>query len=136
MTEQRSKYLATPAAFAGQVYDSQLECDVAMALDLMRKAGRLDRVTRQVPFVLLPRVPGRRATKTRPAVPALHEVAYVADWVVVSGPWSAAVEAKGFATPVWWLKRRLMQDRYPWLPLVVIRDADDTVALVERALGG
>lgn len=127
MSERRAKYGNRGASYDGVSYASVLERDVALTLDLLRRAepplARVQEWRRQVRYELLP-----RQQEMRP-------VYYVADFVVVlAAPGTTRateviVEAKGMQTRESKLKHKLLRWRYPALRVVIVRSATEVVAL-------
>jgi hypothetical protein len=106
----RNKYGAQRAEYRGVVYASKAEARHAAFLDLRIKAGEVSGWTPQVRFPLV--VNGTKVG------------AYVADFQV----WGCGLpavrwieEVKGFETPVWKLKRRLMAALYQNVPIRVVK---------------
>ena len=65
---------ARKTTFLTHVYDSGAEAAVATILHTLCRAGRIASwEPHPPPFILLPRVPGQRKTKTRPFLPTLYE---------------------------------------------------------------
>jgi len=83
-----------------QGYASAREAKRAAELKLMEKAGKITNLQEQVPFTLLPAA--KEWGYPRPLV-------YIADFVYRDENGREIVEdVKGFATPVWRIKQRLM----------------------------
>jgi hypothetical protein len=107
-----NKYGAKRAEYRGVVYASKAEARHAAFLDLRVKAGEVVSWRPQVRFPLV--VNGTRVG------------AYVADFVVriAEGDFcklEVIEEVKGYETPVWKLKRKLMAALYPELHIRVVR---------------
>lgn len=114
------KYGAKKVHYNGQLYPSRLEAATHETLDnLMHStyvARRPVRVARGPRFVFR------------------SGIVYVADFEV---EWSdgrvTIIETKGFETPTWRLKRRLMADEFPDVDLRVVKRAGE---IVEIAMEG
>ena len=78
-------------------YASKREASRAAELKLLEKAGRITHLQEQVVFVLVPKSAGERA------------VTYRADFVYLENGQQVVEDTKGYRTPVYRLKRRLMQ---------------------------
>jgi hypothetical protein len=79
-------------------YASKYEAKVAADLEVLERAGKIRDLRKQVPFILIP------------ANGKLRAVKYVADFVYYDneGLYTMhVVDAKGFKTPVYRLKKRL-----------------------------
>lgn len=95
-----SKYRNKKTVYNGVKYDSKLEAQTAVELDLLLRANKILGYRRQVPFELL-------------AVAYIPVGVYVADFVVQHFHNTyEVIECKGFETPVWKLKRKLLEARF------------------------
>jgi hypothetical protein len=93
---QPSKYRAVPTDYAGRRYHSAAEASYAATLDLLVRAGDVRRWEPQVAIPLV--VDGRRVCT------------YVADFRVHWADGRCELhEVKGCDTPVWRLKRKLLE---------------------------
>jgi len=106
----RSKYHAKKTLFNGVMYDSQREADVARTLELLRSATdpsvRVVKIERQVHFELQP--PPER-------------IVYRLDFRITRADGSVEhIEVKGFETPSWRIKKKLMRQKYPHITLKII----------------
>lgn len=89
----RSKYGAKKT----NGYDSQAEANRAAELALMARAGKITGLREQVPFEIIPKQDGERAAH------------YVCDFMYQQdGAWIVE-DVKGFKTPAYVLKRKLMR---------------------------
>jgi hypothetical protein len=78
-------------------YASKREHKRAQELKLLQQAGEISDLREQVPFELIPKQLGERACK------------YVADFVYRDHNGITVVEdSKGYANPVWRIKKKLM----------------------------
>jgi len=96
------KYNAKPCEVNGEKYRSQKEMKRHQELLLMEKAGQISDLKREVPFVLAPSVVinGKR----------VRELVYRADFTYLDFRGELVVnDAKGYPTPVYRIKRHLMQ---------------------------
>ena len=81
----------------GQKFDSQKEYHRWCELRLLERAGKINRLQRQVRFNLIPKQDGEAACT------------YVADFVYYDDNWDLVVEdAKGYKTDVYKIKKKLM----------------------------
>lgn len=81
----------------GQKFDSQKEYHRWCELKLLERAGKINRLQRQVRFELIPKQVGETACH------------YVADFVYYDDLWNLVVEdAKGYKTDVYKIKKKLM----------------------------
>jgi uncharacterized protein DUF1064 len=80
-------------------YASKREADTAAKLKLLEQAGGIVDLREQVPFDLLPACP--TAGYSRP-------LRYIADFVFIEEGKRVVADSKGFRTPVYLLKKRLM----------------------------
>ena len=80
----------------GQVFDSVKEYHRWGMLKLLERAGRISDLKRQVSYELIPKQQGERACS------------YVADFTYMEGGKLVVEDCKGFRTPEYRLKRKLM----------------------------
>jgi len=98
-----SKYRNRPCQIGSESYRSQREAARHQALLLLQRAGKIAGLTREVPFVLAPKVHIAGEKRARPAVRYVLDFLYsTADGRLV------AEDAKGMQTPVYRLKKHLM----------------------------
>ena len=101
----RNKYGAIKTKYNGVMYASKLEARCAAYLDVLKKAGEITAINRQVAFVLLPK-------------PNL--VKYVADFLVyLPDGTKKVVEAKGIWTSTAKLKNKMFKHFYPDIKLEI-----------------
>lgn len=98
-----NKYGAIKTEYGGRIYDSKREAGYAQHLQYLKHAKNLsDRVVNiqyQVPYVI--KVRGTKVCK------------YIADFVVLYGDGKEEViDAKGFKTDVYKLKKKLVEAQY------------------------
>ena len=104
-----TKYGARKTEYGGRIYDSKLESSLAAQLDLMCRGGILTKVEPQRTFPLYGKNGGRVCS---------HRVDFL---VTYSDGHQEIMEAKGFPTPAWDIKRKLFEDNYPDIPYVVVK---------------
>ena len=97
---KRSKYGNKKCEIGGEKYRSKREANRHQALLLLERAGLLENLRREVPFVLAPAV--RINGRGRPAL------RYFADFVYVQGGVEIVEDAKGVRTEGYRIKRHLM----------------------------
>lgn len=107
--------------YDGVVYDSRAEARYAEQLDLLKRAGEIRRWERQVAFDLVEPDHHRDSEKHKRSC-----ILYVLDFSV-HGHWNRNVgidpyfvDVKGMQTPLWKLKLRLLQRRYPGIALLLV----------------
>ena len=98
------------------VFDSKFEYDYWIILKERQKRGEISDLKRQVSFELIPRqsamVEVQLKTKTKlKEVFYEHPVTYVADFVYWENGEQVIVDTKGFRTPDYIIKRKLMRWR-------------------------
>lgn len=99
------KYHNKPSQVGEEKYRSQHEAKCHARLTIHQRIGLIAGLTREVPFVLAPKVKIEGEKRARPAL------RYVADFVysdVETGKIVVA-DAKGMQTPVYRLKKHLMK---------------------------
>ena len=92
------KYHARPTLVDGIRFDSRKEAARYRELRLLERAGEIQGLQLQVPFLLLPKSQYGRPVK------------YIADFVYIQGGRQVVEDAKGYRTDVYKLKRRLMAE--------------------------
>jgi len=99
------KYHAKPQQIGAEKYRSKREMNRHLALLNLQRWGHITGLSREVPFVLAPKVSIKGESRARPAV------RYVADFVYTNVATGAVVveDAKGMQTPVYRLKKHLMK---------------------------
>lgn len=108
----KSKYGAKKTVMDGIEFDSRREANRWFELRMLERAGAISDLERQVKFVLIPqqREPdsvGPRGGKIKGKL-LENEVAYVADFVYLDNGQKVVEDAKGFKTPEYIIKRKLM----------------------------
>lgn len=97
---RRSKYGAQPVNIDGLRFDSKKEAARWNQLVLLERAGVIQGLRRQVPFVLIDKSKYGRAIK------------YVADFSYMQDGVEIVEDAKGYRTDVYKLKKRMLAERY------------------------
>lgn len=98
---KKSKYGAVKTEIDGIKFDSKHEASRYRELRLLEQAGEITNLHLQVPFELIP--------KSKYGMP----IRYIADFVYNDKNNEQIVEdAKGVKTPVYRLKRRMMEEKY------------------------
>ena len=97
-------------------FDSKLEYEYWLQLKAREQAGEITNLQRQVPFELIPKqtewVEKQLKTKTKMVeVFREHPVYYIADFVYNEGEKRIIIDCKGFSTPDYIIKRKLMRLR-------------------------
>lgn len=90
------KYHNTKVRAGDEVFDSRHEYNRWCELRLLERAGQITDLKRQVRFELVPKQEGERP------------VYYVADFVYIRDGQKVVEDAKGFKTPDYIIKRKLM----------------------------
>lgn len=102
----KSKYGARKTVFDGITFDSKHEAEVYAELLILQRDGLCHNIRRQVPYELIP-------TEKGPDGKTERKVVYKADFVYLDDMDRVHVaDAKGFRTPVYILKKRLMWHKY------------------------
>ena len=99
--QSRSKYHNKPVVVDGETFDSQREAQRWYELKLLRRAGIITDLRRQVPFELIPAQKLDGKVVERP-------VKYIADFVYNRGGETVVEDAKGVRTKEYVIKRKLM----------------------------
>lgn len=94
------KYHNTKVRAGDEVFDSRHEYNRWCELRLLERAGQITDLKRQVRFELVPKQEGERP------------VYYVADFVYIRDGQKVVEDAKGFKTPEYIIKRKLMLFRH------------------------
>lgn len=97
-----SKYRAVKTTVDGITFDSKREADRYSELKIMQKAGVIRDLRLQVKFPFF-------TDSIRPTKPTFN---YVADFVYISGDHEVIEDCKGFKTPVYRLKKKLIETAY------------------------
>ena len=107
-----SKYHSRKITRNGMTFDSIREYQRWLELSLLEKTGHIEKLQRQVKYVLIPsQYEQTFDEKTgKPKQKCVErEVSYYADFVYFKdGKW-AVEDAKGFRTPEYMIKRKLMR---------------------------
>lgn len=103
-SKPRHKFRAVRTDVNGRSYPSKLEASYAALLHARREAGEIIGWLEHVPLRLA------------------GGVTYQLDFLIFEADGSVrAVETKGFETPVWRVKQKLVAEAYPWLPVEVVK---------------
>lgn len=94
------KYHNSKTVIDGIRFDSKKEAKRYLELKILEKAGAIQDLKRQVPYVLINKSRYGRAIK------------YVADFVYLENGQLVVEDVKGVRTPVYKLKKRLMAERF------------------------
>lgn len=100
-----SKYHSTPTEVNGIRFDSKREAKRWTELRLMERAGKIQKLKRQVKYLLIP-------SQYRDGKCIEREASYIADFVYIKDGHLVVEDCKGFRTPEYKLKRKLMLERY------------------------
>ena len=104
-----SKYHNQKTFYRGRRYDSKKEAKRAQDLDFMQRAGLISGLQKQVEYLLIPSqyrtVNGKRKCVERPCK-------YVADFVYWQNGRLVVEDTKGYRTPDYVIKRKLMLQVY------------------------
>lgn len=101
LSTPKSKYGNKPVTIDGERYRSEREAQRHRELLALQRAGRVENLRREVPFVLAPSA--RIAGRTRPAL------RYFADFTYTQAGAEVVEDVKGVRTAVYVLKRHLMK---------------------------
>lgn len=100
-----SKYHSTPTEVNGIRFDSKREANRWFELRMLERAGKIEKLKRQVKYLLIP-------SQYRDGKCIEREASYIADFVYVKDGQLVVEDCKGFRTPEYKLKRKLMLERY------------------------
>ena len=100
-----SKYHSTPTEVNGIRFDSKREANRWAELRLLERAGKIEKLKRQVKYLLIP-------SQYRDGKCIEREASYIADFVYIKDGHLVVEDCKGFRTPEYKLKRKLMLERY------------------------
>ena len=95
-----SKYHARRTEVDGITFASKKEAQRYAELKLLQRSGQIRMLNMQVPFILIEKSKYGRAIK------------YIADFVYVENNQTIVEDTKGFKTPVYRLKKRLLAEIY------------------------
>lgn len=101
-----SKYHAKKTVVDGMTFDSRHEADRWVELKILQRAGVISQLKRQVRFDLVPPLSGERG------------VSYYADFTYLQNGKLVVEDAKGYKTPEYIIKRKLML----WIRHIKIRE--------------
>ncbi len=101
-----NKYNARKVTVNGEKFDSRHEADRYWELSLLARAGKITKLRRQVPFLLL------EAQYDDEGRLLERNVRYIADFVYEQDGKTVVEDAKGFKTDDYIIKRKLMLKYY------------------------
>ncbi len=102
--KKRHKYNAKATEVDGYKFDSKAEANYYTLLKVQEIEGSIVGMLRQVPLHLAP------------------GVTYRMDFLIFySDGTCEGVEVKGFETPEWKIKKKLIEKEYPWLTLKIVK---------------
>lgn len=105
MFKRRSKYGARKTIVDGKTFDSRKEANRYAELKVLERADKITCLRRQVPYILIPTQRIGDRIVERP-------VKYIADFVYNVNGETVVEDAKGFKTPEYIIKRKLMLWRF------------------------
>lgn len=111
----KPKYGNKKVIYDGETFDSKKELQRYMELTLLQKAGKIQKLERQVKFVLIPAHREPDTTGPRGGVKKgkviESECSYIADFVYIDNDTQRVVveDTKGFRTKDYIIKRKLMR---------------------------
>ena len=97
------KYRNKKVRIGELAFDSKKECSRYLELSTLQKAGKIKNLRLQVPFEL---IPAQRDPETRKVVE--RACVYVADFVYWQDGKMVVEDTKGFKTPDYIIKRKLL----------------------------
>lgn len=100
-----SKYHSTPVEVNGIRFDSKREANRWFELRMLERAGKIEKLKRQVKYLLIP-------SQYRDGKCIERECSYLADFVYVKDGHLVVEDCKGFRTPEYKIKRKLMLQLY------------------------
>ena len=100
-----SKYHSTPTEVNGIRFDSKREANRWAELRILERAGKIQKLKRQVKYLLIP-------SQYRDGKCIERECSYLADFTYIKDGRLVVEDCKGFRTPEYKLKRKLMLERY------------------------
>lgn len=107
-SNNRNKYNSKRSSFNGRTYDSALECNYAMQLDLRQKAGEIREIIPQFKLELY--------------VAGIHICNYYVDFkVILENGDEEYHEVKGYETEVWKIKWKIAKALYGKEKFVLIK---------------
>ena len=107
---QTNKYHARKCMVGGEVFDSRKEATRYSELLILKKAGKITNLQRQVKYIL---IPSQRECTIKNGVPKMgkvieRECAYIADFVYEEDGKTVVEDTKGCRTKDYIIKRKLM----------------------------
>ena len=100
-----SKYHSTPVEVDGIRFDSKREANRWAELRILERAGKIQKLKRQVKYLLIP-------SQYRDGKCIEREASYIADFVYIKDGHLVVEDCKGFRTPEYKIKRKLMLQLY------------------------
>ena len=106
----RSKFHNQKVTYNGMTFDSKREKDRYIELSLLEKAGKIKDLNRQVEYILIPSQFGMVTTEDgkRKRVCLERACTYKADFTYKEDGKLVVEDCKGFRTPEYKIKRKLM----------------------------
>ena len=106
----RNKYHAQKCKVGGEVFDSRKEARRYSELLILKKAGKITHLQRQVKYIL---IPSQRECIIKKGVPKMgkvieRECSYIADFVYEEDGKTVVEDVKGYKTKDYMVKRKLM----------------------------
>lgn len=100
-----NKYHNKKAEINGVKFDSRKEAHRWWELSMLERAGKITKLRRQIPFVVIPaqRIDGKVVER---------ECKYIADFVYEQDGKTVVEDTKGVRTPEYVIKRKLMLEKY------------------------
>ena len=111
----KSKYSNRKVTRDGMTFDSVKEYRRYVELSLLERAGRIHNLQRQVKYMLIPSQFGMvtdTETGRQKRVCLERECSYIADFAYYENDELVVEDAKGFKTPEYKIKRKLMLQNY------------------------
>lgn len=99
---KKNKYRNEKVVVSGIVFDSKREADRWADLNVLERAGEISRLQRQVKYVLIPTQYDEKKKVLE------RECSYIADFVYLKDGKLVVEDAKGFKTPEYKIKKKLM----------------------------
>lgn len=110
-----NKYHNRKITVDGITFDSKKEYLRYMELSLLEKAGKIQNLQRQVEYILIPSqyamIPDKKTGKQK-RVCIEHQCSYIADFVYLENGKLIVEDCKGFRTPEYRIKRKMMLYTY------------------------
>lgn len=100
-----SKYHSTPTEVNGIRFDSKREANRWAELRILERAGKIEKLKRQVKYLLIP-------SQYRDGKCIEREASYIADFVYIKDGHLVVEDCKGFRTPEYKIKKKLMLQLY------------------------